>query len=455
MQAIPGKAVAPSPHRGVDGVTLLTCFLAALYLLPARLVLAPLGAIGRPAAMIGIGLIGWWALSRLVPGLSPAGRHPLRMALAVFMVVYLIAYTLGVARGLPGIEARSSDRALLAVAGLLGVALVAVDGCGTRERLQALLSRLTIFGALLALAGSLQFWFGFNVAHRIKVPGLVLNHEIGDVATRGGADLRRVMGTATHPIEYGVVLGMVLPIALHFALYASSAPSRWWRWLAVATIAASALLSVSRSAVVAMAVGLLVLVPSWSARLRFNALVIGAVSVVLYRLAVPGLLGTLRALFQNTSNDPSVQNRTSDYSVVFGYLSERPWFGRGPGTFLPDEYILLDNQWLGSLVTTGIVGVAALLLVFFTGWRLARRVGRDLERSEEDRHLGLALSASVAVGFATSYTFDSLSFPMFAGSLFVIIGATGALWRLDGGRAMSAQSPTPAILRRQPMAARA
>ena len=77
---------------------------------------------------------------------------------------------------------------------------------------------------------------------------------------------------------------------------------------------------------------------------------------------MPGLLGTLRSLFLHASSDPSVKGRTNDYTVVFQYVGERPWFGRGPGTFLPGRYILLDNQFLGALVATGVVGVIARVL---------------------------------------------------------------------------------------------
>lgn len=413
-----------------DGVTVLTLYMAFLFVLPARWVVASTGAIGRPAALLGILLLVWWAVSRLVPGLAPAGRQPLRAVVAIFALAYLIAYVLGFARGLPAVEASGSDRSLLTTAGLIGLMLITADACRIRSRLDTLLRRLSSFAGLLALVGVIQFFFGIDLVQQIRVPGLVLNNEIVGIATRGDAGLNRVAGTTSHYIEFGVVLAMLLPIAVHFALYGRSRGDRQLRWLIVALISSGSLLSVSRSAVVALGAALFVLAAAWCPRLRFNALVIGGVSLVAFRFVVPGLLGTILSLFENTSNDPSIQGRQNDYPVVFGYLAERPWFGRGPGTFLPEEYILLDNQILGTLVSTGIVGLSALLLVFFAGWRLSRVVLRNGALPEEDRHLAAALCACVASAFSACFTFDSLGFPVFAGSTFLLIGASGALSRL-------------------------
>ena len=74
-----------------------------------------------------------------------------------------------------------------------------------------------------------------------------------------------------------------------------------------------------------------------------------------------GLVGTIISLFTGLSSDPSIAGRTDDYAVVGKFISESPWFGRGFGTFLPKEYFILDNQYLGSIVETGYVGLGALL----------------------------------------------------------------------------------------------
>ncbi|MFP5248782.1 MAG: O-antigen ligase domain-containing protein, partial [Acidobacteriota bacterium] len=42
------------------------------------------------------------------------------------------------------------------------------------------------------------------------------------------------------------------------------------------------------------------------------------------------------------------------------------------------------------------------------------------------RHFGQALVAAIAVAIVTSATFDSLSFPMFSGLIFLVLGIAGA-----------------------------
>jgi hypothetical protein len=66
----------------------------------------------------------------------------------------------------------------------------------------------------------------------------------------------------THPIEYGVLLTMVLPIAITFAL---KSPTRRWLYRAiVGAIAFAVFLSISRSAMLCAGVALLVLAVSWT-----------------------------------------------------------------------------------------------------------------------------------------------------------------------------------------------
>jgi O-antigen ligase len=413
-----------------DGATVLTGLVVLLFALPARLVFPPLGAAGRPAGLAGLVVLGWWLLSHVVPSLTQRGRQPVRTAILVYLYVYLIAYTLGYARGLPGVEATSSDRALLTTLGLAGVALVAADGIPDRVRLDVLLKRLTVGGAVMAVLGELQFAFGIDLVSKIKVPGLSLNAGLIGIANRGDGGLRRVAGTASHYIEFGVVAALLLPLAIHYALHARDRAERQWRWLIVAVIGAAVPFSISRSAFLCLLVSLLVLAALWRIRMQVQALVVAVVAMMAMRFLVPGLLGTIMSLFRNMGSDPSVQNREADYPIVFEYIAERPWFGRGPGTFTPERYILLDNELLGTIVSIGYVGLAALLGVFVTGFFLARSVSKHTAEPET-RHLAHALGAGIVGAMVASLTFDSLGFPIFAGTLFLMVGAVGALWRTE------------------------
>ena len=123
-------------------------------------------------------------------------------------------------------------------------------------------------------------------------------------------------------------------------------------------------MSVSRTGTVGLLAVLIVLVPTWDRQRRREFLRVGILMVVALKLAAPGLLGTIRALFLSFFVDPSITSRRDDYAYVGEFIGQHPVFGRGYGTFLPESYDFLDNQYLLSLVETGIVGVVALVAVF-------------------------------------------------------------------------------------------
>jgi O-antigen ligase len=133
-------------------------------------------------------------------------------------------------------------------------------------------------------------------------------------------------------------------------------------------------------------------------------------------------------MFLGASNDPSVTGRTDDYAFVSTWFSQRPWLGRGPGTLIPDLYITLDNQWLYTLVTGGIVGVVALAAFHLTCMRLAF-VALKRSTTEEDRHLCAALISTEVISILVSATFDSLDFTTFSFTLGLMSGICGAVWR--------------------------
>ena len=432
LEPVTTATAVPRPAVPPDGRGPLTVYLLLLFVLPAQLVIGPLGAPGAPAALVALGLLVWWAAGRMLAHpLSPAGRHPVRLVLTLLTVATLMAYTVGMVRGLAGLQVSAADRGLLSMFGWIGLALVACDMLHTRESIDRLLRLLVFLGAFIAVLGILQFAVGFDLTRYLVIPGLTPNRELDLIGER--SNFRRVAGTTSHPIEFGVVLAAILPIALHYAL--DDRRGRWWvRWGVVAVITAAIPMSVSRSAMLGLGVGILLLFLSWSGWRRMLAILILPLVLVAMRAAVPGLLGTIRSLFSLWSNDPSIQGRTDDYGVIGTYIAQSPWFGSGFETFLPKEFVLLDNQYLGTIVEMGIVGLLVLLTLFAVAFGCARGV---VLRAPDPvtRSLGVSLSASIAVLAFSFATFDGLGFPVAAGILFLLLGVIGALWRLAGGPA--------------------
>src|SRR5262249_34086194 len=140
------------------------------------------------------------------------------------------------------------------------------------------------------------------------------------------ASLKRVVATASHPIEFGVVMAMVLPIALHLALTASEDDKKG-RWLCFGLIAFAVPLSLSRSAILGVICAMAMLWCGWDWERKKAAIKVGLAYLVFTKLLVDGLLGTIRGMFLNMFNDPSYTGRTMDYAKVGEMFSQKPWFG--------------------------------------------------------------------------------------------------------------------------------
>ena len=241
----------------MDAVSLLTLYLVLTFAIPAKLVIGPLGGAGSPAQVLGLLMAIWWVLQRMTAG-EPATRirQPVRIAMLLFVGSVLVSYVAATVRPIDAVELRAADRGLLIVISWLGVCFVAMDGIASLERLDGLMRRLSLGGGLLATLGIVQFFTHQELVDRIHIIGLSDNG--GAAALMSTQGLARPAGTALHPIEFGVVLTLILPIALHYALEDRVA-SRARRWYPAAAIACAVPLSISRSAILGTVVGLAVL----------------------------------------------------------------------------------------------------------------------------------------------------------------------------------------------------
>ena len=429
--------------RRIDAVTLLSCYLLLLVGIPADLVFAPLGAAGGPATLFALVLFVCYLAAWLNPRLPlDRGRQPIRLAAVLFTFAVVATYTSANRHAMPVLEKNAADRGLIFAFGWLGVLLLAADGVSNMDRLRTLLRRVVLGATAMAALGMTQFFTKLDAANYIKIPGLTSLVPFTDLLSRGA--FNRPSATASHPIEFGAVLAICLPLAIHQARFAQPG-MRLRRWLQVAVIGATAPMTVSRSAILGLAIAAIVILPTWPRRDRwvaYTAILIG--SVVMWA-TVHGLVGTIRNLFVSIGSDSSSASRTKAYSAAGFYISQHPWFGRGLGTFLPQTYFYIDNQYLTSLIETGIIGLLALLALFATGW-LTARAARRMTADPEARHLAQCLAACVAVAAVSFATYDALSFSLASGLTFLLLGCTGAYWRLlrEGHAGLSLQ---PDVLR--------
>jgi O-antigen ligase len=392
----------------------------------------------------------WWCFGRILYGSGiDRGRQPIRVTLMLFVGAVLISYALFNRELQPVDFSNAADRGLVLVFALAGLVLLAADGIDRTDRLMVLLRRMTFAVALVAIVGIVQYVSKQDFVSPVfnAFPGLTTNDVVA-FAGRSSAftDIRRVSATATHPIEFGVVLAMAFPFAAFYALTDRFRRGlhRWWQ---VAVILIAQPMAQSRSGMLATAVAAVVLFCAWPKPAIRKVLGWLPVSLVALRFAFPGLLGTITGLFLHFQGDSSYTSRTQDYGNVGKYIAQHPLFGRGFGTFLPKDFFFLDNQYLMSLIDIGVVGTVAVIALMVSGIVLAFRASR-WAMTHERRLLAISLCAAIAGGTLTLATFDFFSFQMATGMLFLLLGCSGAMWRLFRAEALAAGYTSPPSLGR-------
>lgn len=414
-----------TPVRTGFVVPWLTLYVVVLFAIPSRLVFGPLGSAGAPSMIVGLASALLWFLAQLwrsTPHDAP--RQPIRIALGLFLACMGISYALAMAGPIEYDEVSPADVALVVAVSWSGVLLVAHDGIGDKYALTTLVRRFALAGGLMAAVGLAQILTSQVLIDRIEIPGLTATGAV-EASFRNG--LLRMSGTATSPIEFGALLAILLPLAVHNAMHPSTR-NPIARWLPVLSISLGLALSLSRSAYIALLVVFVVLLVGWPSRLRWRAVGVVVVTAGALAVASPRLFRSVRSMFATVDEDPSIASRTNSYDMVWQFFVQSPWFGRGPGTFLP-KYRILDNNYLGLLINMGLVGLLTFTAILVTAIVVLIRARRRWQ-DPRARDLALSLTAGIAAGAISLAFFDGFAFPMTMGTLFLCLGLAGALVRL-------------------------
>jgi O-antigen ligase len=411
----------------------LGVFLGLLFLIPARLVVPGFGAAGAPAALLALVMLALLLIDRLgyrASDQSVAAPNPVSFALVIYVGFLLLTWGIGRTRTLTPLVGSNSDRALIALASLVGVFWFVLDRVRTSEAMLWLLDVMLVGSMFMCVIGVIQFYVGIDPIASVRIPGLVDN---GSATVDTRSIFNRPFGTALHPIEFGVVAASLLPIAWWRAKNGS-----WWHWCAIVLLALGAMVSISRSAVLAGGIAVIVLILGSSWRDRLNLIATGLALVVVAGSVIPGLVGTILSLFGYVDDDPSIQARVERTPAVLRLIAEHPWIGRGFGTFTIEQDLLLDNEIQKMTIETGIIGVALfLVLIVVVVW--AALLPRQLDPRLDG--LGVALSASVLSVAISFYTFDAFFYHILMSTLFMNVALVAVLWKL--GSRPSDPHPAP------------
>ena len=188
---------------------------------------------------------------------------------------------------------------------------------------------------MIALLGLVQVATHQLWVDRIAIPGLSSAPAYG-LVTRGG--FPRPAGTSIHPIEFGVLLSILLPVALHVGFFHTHRAA-WVRWLPALTIGAIIPLTSSRSAYLGSVLALLICMAGWSRARRRWILAVGGAGVLAMMVVTPNFLSSVVGLFTGAGDDPSI-------AVAHGELRAGI---RVPRT----QPVVRSGDWVPSCPSTG------------------------------------------------------------------------------------------------------
>jgi hypothetical protein len=370
-------------------------------------------------------------------------RHPIQGIVAVLWVSWLASYIVMDRGRLTGIQVAAADRKLLQLAVITGVVLVAAEWLRSMDDVTRVVRVLCWAGAFSGFVAVLQFWLSLDLSQYLRqLPGLTVNHENSAIWVRGG--LNRVQGTGITPIEFGEVMGFLTPLAIWLGMY-DRGKGQFKRWAPLGLIILGVATSVSRSAILSVFVAFVVLVVLMPPVPRLAALCVVPIAVAGLFVSAHGMIGEFASFFSasKTASDDSVAYRTHDYPLAEQQFQQAPWFGHGPGTWIPAQPIdIFDNEFLNSLVELGAVGVLALLVFLLVPASTALSARRR-SSSPELRMLCAALAGAGFAAAAGSFTFDSMSFPMFVNVYALMTGLAGACWCLTRAEPAHATGTLP------------
>jgi polysaccharide biosynthesis protein PslJ len=394
-----------------------------------------------------------WCLSLVADQRVRARRSGLEAPLRL----YFIAIIGSLATNLSSVTALSGavTKTLFLLVGFLVLFYFVASVTRSIDTVDTILAALTFGGSILAVLGVLESRTGWSPFSGLERVLPFLTPIVGEIFERGSSF--RAMGSAEHPIAFAALLVMITPFALYLALKRR----RGIYWLAVILLALGATSSVSRTTIamlVVVAGTSVVIKPKES--LRFAPVLVPF--LVAAHFATPGTLGTLRASFFGETQ--SNTGRTKDYGPAFEQIQSEPIFGIGYGTRIPAgpnaNADILDNQWLATLIETGVVGTFALAWFFVV---FIRRLGGAARASPDpESWLLLALAASVSAYAAGMFLFDAFSFIQVTLVLFLLLGLGSALvtgcepiiarapLALEAGGFETAESPADTLERHRP-----
>lgn len=420
---IPGapRAVAKSvwldtwPHTVRVLPWMLAGFLAMLWLVPfnqTRLPIpSPVDSLLDRFVVPLIGLV--WILTMIVgsrgirPRWRPSSIDPI---LVVFVVLALFSVLNNLHVLVPIGEFGLGMKKIWLLMGYATIFFI-VGSVVRRSELAAFARLFVVLGTVASIGVIYEFRTGTNVFYdwtRMLMPGAI---SVGAPPPDPLWGRASVVGPTDHAIAIGTMLAMSLSFALTGLIYATDRLRKVAYAIAVGLMLAACFSTIRKTGFLAP-VGALTSLLLLRPRQMLRLLPLGIVLVIAIQFMNPGSISSIKSQFvggQGFFKNDSVTGRTDDYGPARPDVLNNLALGRGHGTFDPSHYRFLDNEYLGRIIETGVVGLVAFLLLILTVIRVAYRASRC--KDPDRARMGVAVVASVSVYLVTNFVYDSMAFP--------------------------------------------
>lgn len=404
--------------------------------------------------MIGLSALAW-GTSLVIDQRVRIFRTGMAGPLAALLVADIVSIVVNAPSLASGNLTSLSVKALTFQLSFFILFIFAVNVLRTRDDIDRIVRLIVTLGAIVALEVVIEYRTHNNLFNSVgklvpvlhQVPLTLLGLDPTELARSGTV---RAYGSAEDPIECSAFLAMFVPLGLY--LYTTTRQRRWL--VATVVLALGVFGTLSRTGVVMLAViGIVYFQKRRRAMMRALPALIPAILVI--GVAAPHTFGALYSQFfpksgliaqQSAKSESAGQqvgqgdNRLARVGPDLALWSKTPIFGEGFGSrdANPQDAALLhvrlagqtDDQWLASLLETGVAGVAALIWLFFRSTRRLKRIARSDDGA--DGWLAVALIASIDSFMIGMFTFDALGFVELTIGIFLILALAAALLNVHG-----------------------
>jgi O-antigen ligase len=385
--------------------------MAMLWLLPFDSIDLPLGLpleakLDRPVLML---IVALWVLSlTILDGAQRVRFTPIHYAFVGFVLIAILSLVYNAEVTVRLGEMELGVRKLALLISYLTLFVVVASGVRPSE-VRAFMTFMCCLAVITALAVIWEYRYEYNVffSWTHSILPVTIPAELGNSDSIGR---RSIIGPTIHPLAPAMMMACAMPYAL-ISMYESRELRRKIIWGAAAGIMFAAALATQRKTSIVAPVAATAVLLAYRPRL-VRQLIPGLIGLfIIAHIFTPGALGGVgtQLLPQNMFGVASTVDRQSDYAAIEPDVINRPLLGRGYETYDQKKYRILDNQFLTTIIGTGIIGILSYIAIFVAIFLIAHRVARN---GKSDRvGPALAIAAATAAMLVGSGLLDILALP--------------------------------------------